>query len=473
MFTKLELLNSLDACFNKHIVKQGMFELPKIWVAFSGGLDSTALLYAAHQFSKGQLNQEQGIAISAIHVNHNLSPNAKKWQEHCVAECQKLDIDCVIKSVHLNNKEKGLEAAARDARYQAFAEVIAMEETQNQQVLLLGQHQDDQLETFFLQLLRGAGPAGLSAMPEFIENKYGSKLLRPFLSVSKEQLLQLAQSEGWSWVEDESNQKDNFDRNYLRNQIMPLLQSRWPATGKVVSRSIKHIQQQEFLISESVQQKLRIITTKSGQVILSLLKDESHTWQKQLIKTWITQFKALQPSESVLKRIIQDCVYARKDAQPKVTWGQWQCCRFAGALYLLPQYKDLSGQRFAIKPEQTVALPDNLGDYEVRHLENQSQINEPQSASAVFYIEAKCRLEIRFGGFSQRFKPVGEKHSKPINQWFKQWQVPPWQRVRTPILLADDEIVAVGDIVAERFSKVESSRQYCTFSTSKSRNCLI
>lgn len=432
----------------------GTVTIPKFWVAYSGGLDSSVLLRAA-----SELASLQNLKVGAVHINHNLSPNAQYWQEHCVAQCQSLNIECVVKSLKISNSGNGIEAAAREARYQAIARVVS-----HNDIVLLGQHQNDQIETFFLQLLRGAGPAGLSGMPEFVINKHNTRLLRPFLHFTRAQLHEFAVKQDLSWIEDESNRDNQFDRNFLRNEILPKIRDRWSKADKVINRSVHHIQEQQTLLSEVVEQKLEKLVGDKGQLSITGLLQHSHLWQKQLIKNWLMNQEASQPSEKVLSRILSDCIYARQDSQPKVCWGKWQCRRFAEELYLLPPLEDLSGQCFVLQAGQSVALPDSTGLYKIKIADgakaniSEGSISEDSlsedsisedNAPLVIKVPVSSKFTIRFGGFNCRFKPSGERHSKPLNQWFKLWQIPPWERSREPLLFADDKLVAVGEIKTE------------------------
>lgn len=425
------ILKSLSSCLDKHLSRQELSSKASIWIAYSGGLDSTVLLHSAAAYAR-----QAQTDIKAIHINHNLSPNAQCWQQHCLSLCNELGIEIVVKSVQLQDQGLGLEASARLARYAAIAEEVTPQE-----LVLVGQHQNDQVETFFLQLLRGAGPAGLSGMAEYSVNEFGTQLLRPFLTFSREQLHQYAMKNGWRWIEDESNQNNDFDRNYLRNDIIPALKTRWQSGHIAITRSISHIQEQQQLINECVAEKLEPLLVADQQIDIAGLTSHSYTWQKHIIKYWIAQKGAQQPSEKVLARILQDCISARDDAQPKVTWGTWQCCRFAANLYLLPQRQDLHGVVIPYQLGQTLELPENTGQYRVVSADSDNK------DGSTLFVRPDAALEIRFGGFTQRFKPAGEKHSKPLNQWFKQWQIPPWERVRTPLLFADGELVAVGERV--------------------------
>ena len=203
----------------------------RYWLAYSGGLDSHALLHAMH----GLRAQQRGIILCAVHVHHGLRPEADQWAAHCMSVCAALEIPCQVLHVQARPAAgESPEDAARCARYQALRDVIGAGDC-----LLTAHHQDDQAETLLLQLLRGAGVAGLAGMPACAA--FGTGLLaRPLLSHSRAELRAYAERHGLHWVEDGSNAETGYDRNYLRHEILPRLRARWPATAAVLTRSAGH-----------------------------------------------------------------------------------------------------------------------------------------------------------------------------------------------------------------------------------------
>ena len=191
----------------------------KLCVAFSGGLDSSVLLAGLAELRDSRLPD---IELRALHIHHGLSQFADNWVAHCQLFCQQRNIPFTAVRVQVNRQNGGIEAAARAARYQAFAENLSENE-----VLLTAQHLNDQCETFFLALKRGSGPAGLSAMSADSWTP-GYRLLRPLLDISREQLEEYATQHQLSWIEDDSNRDARFDRNFLRLDILPALYDRWP-----------------------------------------------------------------------------------------------------------------------------------------------------------------------------------------------------------------------------------------------------
>ena len=209
-------------------------------VSFSGGLDSSVLLYRLVRWRE----QDPTVQLRAMHIHHGLSANADDWVAHCRQICQQWQVPLLVERVALADEGLGIEAHARQARYQAFRSALMPGE-----VLVTAQHLDDQCETFLLALKRGSGPTGLSAMAG--ESDFaGTKLLRPLLNESRDSLHRWAIAHQLSWIEDESNQDDAYDRNFLRLRIVPLLNARWPHFAEAVARSANLCGEQEQLLDE-------------------------------------------------------------------------------------------------------------------------------------------------------------------------------------------------------------------------------
>lgn len=209
----------------------GVTPLP-VCAGFSGGLDSTVLLQVL-----ADLRQAGGIALSALHVHHGLSPHADAWAAHCLDVCAALAVPCRVVRVEVSRAPRSsLEEEARRARHQAFAALA-------EPVVALAHHADDQAETVLLQLLRGAGPKGLAGMPLLRPLAAGAPrplLLRPLLAFSREQLAAHARAQGWRWIEDESNLDNRLKRNFLRNTVAPLLREGFPDPALTLSRAARH-----------------------------------------------------------------------------------------------------------------------------------------------------------------------------------------------------------------------------------------
>ena len=288
-------------------------------LAYSGGIDSHVLLHALVVLrDKGLLTNP----ISALHIHHGLSPNADKWLAHCRQTC--LDMKVPFQGVKVNlasDSGQSLEALAREARYAKLLELAPANS-----VILLAQHQDDQLETFLLQLKRGAGPKGLAAMARYSTKSVGQlnkvvHLLRPFLALTQQNINDYAKQQHLVWVEDESNQNTHFERNFLRHDIVPSLIKKWPDIAKTVSRSAALCAQQQDLLEEVAQEKLQAIRTSDNTLCLQALSKLSSAWLHQVVRQWLDEQGISSPSQAVLQKLQPELIDAKEDAKPIIQWG--------------------------------------------------------------------------------------------------------------------------------------------------------
>lgn len=363
------------------------------WIAYSGGLDSHVLLSLCHQ-----LTHEQSLSFRVIHINHGLSINAAHWAQHCEAICLQYQLPFEQVTIHLNSAHgDSLEELAREERYAVFAERL-----QNGDVLLTAHHQDDQAETVLLQLLRGAGVKGLSAMPGIKPFAQGFHA-RPLLGYKRNDILQYALSEKLQWIEDESNSNKNFSRNYLRHHIMPVLKQRWPATNAALSRSAAHCAETQILLAEyglmlteNVKGRVAGTLSVSGLQTLTVLQ------QKLALRTWIESAGFPPPNVKKIDSILRDVLTADWDRVPCVAWGEVELRRHRDDVYIMQA----------------------LSAHDVT-----------QSLSA-------GRIEIRFrqGGETLELPGRGRQSLKNL---FQEWNVVPWLRDRVPLVYVDGELVGV------------------------------
>ncbi|MFT2090485.1 tRNA lysidine(34) synthetase TilS [Paraglaciecola sp. 2405UD69-4] len=446
---------SLLTRLHTHLSTAPLDEAKDLVVAYSGGVDSHVLLHAL-----SQLKQSHGyrFTLHAIHIHHGLSKNADQWQKHCQQTCKALGVTFQTAKVAVTVKARqSLEAQARDARYQKLVELAP-----NKSYVLLAQHQDDQLETFLLQLKRGAGPKGLSAMNQKWTVNAGNTdkkqvhFYRPLLDVSQEAVNEYATQAKLNWCEDESNQDTQFDRNFLRQDVVPNLIQRWPELAKSVSRSASLCAQQQDMLDEISAEKLVDIQTAENSLSISELSKLTEKWLHQVVRYWLLQQSISSPPLAVLNKLLPQVLLAADDATPILQWQDWQFRRFNQNLYVIPVPKELPEFTKVWQGEAMMPLPESLG-----HLcfsEHKSNSNK----EALVINPDFGPLTVRLGGYSAKFKPSGSPHSKPIKQWFKQWKVPPWERDRTLILMQNERVIGLMNEYNYYYAEVKQSTK-CTY----------
>jgi tRNA(Ile)-lysidine synthase len=294
---------------------------PDLVVALSGGVDSSVLL-AALAVTMPRLR------VRAVHVNHGIHPNAAKWASHCRALGRRFGVDVRVLTTRIvRSPGVSLEAAARDARYALLADELKPGEC-----LLTGHHEDDQLETVLLQLFRGAGLAGLAAMPAITPFARGW-LARPLLSRSRAELEEWARSHDLSWINDDTNADESLDRNYLRRQVLPLIRERWKGVGSAVSRSARHAAEGQRLLDSLARADVERASSGAALFVPSL-RALPPDRRRNALRFWIMQRGVRVPDTSRLDELAGPLIDARPDANPSVTWGDVMVSRHADLLTL-------------------------------------------------------------------------------------------------------------------------------------------
>ena len=270
------------------------FSAPLSWplaIAYSGGADSTALLLAACAWRPGQ--------VSAIHVHHGLQAAADNFAAHCSAVCAGLGVPLHIARVDARHQTgQSPEDAARNARYSALADGAR---ALGLPAVLLGQHADDQVETLLLALSRGAGLAGLSAMPATFERS-GMLFARPLLEVPAASLRAWLLAQEHTFVEDPSNSDERYTRNLIRARLLPALQEAFPAFRSTFARCAAHAAQAQSLLDEVAAQDLALIGQPPAIAALQAL---SRPRQANVLRHWLRMAHGATPSTAQLEQLLE------------------------------------------------------------------------------------------------------------------------------------------------------------------------
>lgn len=402
-------------------------------IAFSGGLDSTVLLHQMVCWRR----QSPDVTLRAIHIHHGISPFADDWVTHCEHVCQQWQVPLSVKRVTLVDKGLGTEAHARQARYQAFREALRPGE-----VLVTAQHLDDQCETFLLALKRGSGPAGLSAMAR-ISPFADSVLIRPLLGESRHALSQWAERHHLRWIEDESNKDDAYDRNFLRLQVLPQLNARWPHFAQATARSAELCAEQEQLLDELLGDELGSLVDEHGALDLPPLQAKSPVFRAAILRRWLARHGAPMPSREMLARIWQEMALAREDASPCLRMGGFELRRYQSKLWWVAPFPPQTGNIFPWRDIcQPLSLPDGLGQLSL-------------------VPGGDMRLPLTDEPVSVRFKAAGTLHivgrngGRKLKKIWQELGVAPWHRDTTPLLFYGETLVAAAGYFITRDGQAE------------------
>lgn len=400
-----------------------------VWIAYSGGMDSTALLHAA-----ARVVPQLDIQLRAVHVDHGLHPLSPSWAAQCAEICEALSIplQCVRANL-IPEKGESLEQQAREARYRIFNKVMA-----DGDGLLTAHHERDQAETVFVQLFRGAGPKGLSAMPESSPLGDG-ELIRPFLDVPYEALSQYATKHQLRWIDDPSNQCTDITRNFVRHDVLPMIQERWPTITRSISRSSRHCAEAAEILDTMAQQDLGVNAASelSHQIELDTLGSLSVSRRKNALRYWIRSMGLRLPSSAKLEDIDRQLFSAAEGCQPCVKWGDGLLRRYRNSAYLLTNQvfeKPASPIAWDVQANAVLDLP--MGQLSVRTV-----VGDGVSSDWISAEFRRVSVQFRRGGERVQYK---RGLHKKLNQVFQELGVPPWQRDFTPLIFAKGELVAVA-----------------------------
>ncbi len=396
----------------------------RLCIAYSGGLDSTALLAAC-----AGLRARYRCQVRAVHVNHRLQPSAPAMAAAARATARRLGVGCKVLDAPVTIvRGDSVEAAARVSRYAALRGALREGEW-----LLLAQHQDDQVESLLLQLLRGAGVAGLAAMAP-----RAGLVLRPLLDVTREQLRSYLRRRSIGWIEDPSNADERFGRNYLRRRVLPLLLERWPGLGVAISRSAALAAEAQQLLTERAAAQLH--NAHDGEALsVSALRRLPDLDRRNALRYWLELRGLTRPDQRRLREIAGPMLHARHDAQPQVQWTGGSVRRHRGLLYAVPPVTgpeqaaaDHSRTRliWEWRREPRLVLPGG-GWLELR--------DDPRGPWRRSALPARLRVSFRRADGQVAGSPGGRKLKRALQQ-----STLPWQRSAVPLVYAGRRLLAIG-----------------------------
>lgn len=380
-------------------------------VAYSGGLDSTVLLHLA---------RAAGLpGLQALHVHHDLQDEADTWAEHCAWQCAQLQVPFTLLRVTVpSNDPQGPEAAARRVRYAAMRAALPAGA-----LLLTAHHAGDQAETVLLRLLRGTGVEGLAAMSmQTVLDDL--PLWRPLLKTPRRVLRAYAESQRLRWIEDPHNAAPRFARSWLRTQLMPVLDSRWPDADTQLGRAAEHAADASYLLARLAAQRLAVLREANGGLSVSGLSALEPAERRLVLRHWLMALRLPVPAAEVLEHLHRDVLCAAPDATPLLRWPGVECRRYRDTLYagtplpVLPENLLLEWDG-----EQPLTLPYGLGTLSSAR---------PQA------------MQVSFALPGVRLRPTGQPHHRSLKQLAQAAGVPPWWRVRLPIILVNRTVVSIA-----------------------------
>ena len=398
-----------------------------VCVGLSGGLDSVVLLDLL-----ADIREDAGLELRALHVHHGLSPNADRWADFCERLCASRGIALAVERVAVErDSPAGLEGAARAARYQAFA-------SQGAPVMALAHHLDDQAETVLLQLLRGTGLKGVAAMPEWrvlpgsgSTPGSGVALFRPLLAFTRADLERHARAGELEWIEDESNDSTAFDRNFLRRELAPVLDERFPAWRESLARFARHAAAADTMLKTIA---LADTGSEPDTLPIAALRAQGFELQAIALRAFLEANALPMPSEARLVEMARQLFDARDDARVRIEHGGVALVRHRDAVQVDRSPAASGPWRVSWSGEDEVALGGGRGTVRFESATGEG-IAERYTHDAGWHFGA------REGGERIRMDP--ERPTRTLKNLLQEHDIPVWQRARLPLLFHGESLVWV------------------------------
>ena len=390
------------------------------YVALSGGVDSTVLLHLMKQ-----LQTEYEFELTALHVNHNIHANSNDWLKHCQRYCRELGVEFQTTFLTLDSVS---EESARDARYDWFKKTI-----KPNSVLLTGHHRQDRVETMLFNLMRGAGSTGLSSMRS-VRPFFGSKLHRPLVNVTREDLVSYAQKSNLEWVEDPSNQDNDYSRNHIRNIIIPALTEFRSDAVQNIARSAANLEQENSLLREvaigdlvEVREHPKHRIDGSHAICFEDFQFLSTNRQSNLVRFWLNSLNLHVPSRRFLGQLLE-CFTNPPKSTAVFQEGGFQFRFYRGFMYVMPALAEAQSPRSVdwTNLEQPVDLIEQM-----MRVGSTDKLRE--------FCNTEKHSNLRLVSRNELTNPKAlQGHSLNMKTWLQDIGVPPWRRTALPLLTVAD-----------------------------------
>lgn len=386
----------------------------QIVAALGGGADSQTILDLLMRFRRSHPQYQ----YLAIHLDHSFHPASARWSEIIHEAAKAYGVDTLFEPINVPVKSRvSKEAIGREMRYQRLAAL-----TEPNAVVLLGQHKNDQIETFLLQLKRGSGPKGLASMADIQPWEEARTICRPLLTTSKEDILTYADTNQLTWIEDDTNYDTTIERNFLRHKVIPHLEKRWPHFGMSVIRSAALCAEQQDVMDELLLEKLTAAQALYGAACfpLPLLEKVSSAMQRALLRAWLQQLGKNLPSYEQLEQIRRQGLNVKSDSQLEVKCPLYTVRYFNEALWVdegapeVPKGTVISSAVTPIEPWGTLTVPEKL-------------------------LQEAAEIRLNFVHPKDKLAKPGRKGRKKLIDWLKESGLAPWERQRVPVLHLNDK----------------------------------
>jgi tRNA(Ile)-lysidine synthase len=412
-------MDNLNRNYIKESIKKSLFSTfkNKFLIAISGGIDSMLLLKVS-----SLLSRESNLSFRAIHINHNLSANSREMQDCCIKSCYKYSIDLEVKSIY-EDRNNNIEDRLREKRYQ-----ILLNNTNDDESLLTGHHEDDQIETFIYRLVRGSSPKGLSSIKK-ISYRNEKILCRPLLTINKDDIQTAAKLYDLEYVNDLTNNNLSFDRNYIRKKIIPIIKDRWNHLNKAISHTISLQNDYEFIAQEYCSQIYSSIIIDKKLSIGQLNNFSSHI-HSIFIKYWIFRSLQYNLSKNETLKLIQITKNDNNDYPKCNLKNNISIIRYNDQLYIVNQSE---------KRKQTSSLLWDIKN-DIRFGDNTIFIDTLKNEGIYDYLCLKAPITLkRFVGNEKIM--LNQYNHQSLKKLFQTKSIPKWERDNFVLFYAKNELL--------------------------------
>jgi tRNA(Ile)-lysidine synthase len=399
----------------------------RVLLGLSGGVDSVVLLHILRQ-----LASHHGWQLAALHVHHGISTHADAWSAFCIELCARHRVPLTVERVDVAplRGQHGMEAAARKLRYAAFARQAC-------DVVALAHHADDQAETLLLQLLRGTGVRGASAMPSLSRHLDKASVLRPLLPCTRQQILDYAVAQQLQWVEDESNADVHYARNFLRHQVLPVLAQKFPDYRAVLTRDAQHFAEAGALLDDLARIDAASAMDYETLAVVAL-QTLSQARARNLLRYFLHWRGVPMPQTVQLDVMLRQLCEAQPDAQVCVICGDWQVRRYQGKVYVLQSPGEFDAQQVMAWHEEAELV------WPALHARLIFIRGAGCGVSLKKLQQAPVTLRFRSGG--EKLRPHLHAATRTLKNLLQEHYIPPWQRERLPLLYCGAKLVCVPGV---------------------------
>ncbi len=407
----------------------------KFLIAFSGGIDSTTLL---HNLIKNKNIKKKN--IRAIHINHNLYKNSKKWEKKCIYICKKWNIKLIIKNIFIN-KKNNIENKCRNKRYK-----ILLKNLINNEILLTAHHKNDQCETILLSIKRGSGLDGLSG----IKKKYKIKkkiIIRPLLNIEKKIIIKYAKKNNLIWINDKSNKNIKFDRNFIRIKILPKIIKRWPFFLNSLIRVSKICLKQSLLLEYYIKKKFKKILFKKKNINIKYL----NKWKKEewilILRKWIKLNKKKMLSYKNINILLKNIIKKKNDNYFKLIFKEFIIYKYKNLLFLKKKKINKNYTIIWKNIKKKIKLPNNIGYlYIKKNKKNKINVVRKPKKNEIIYIKFNYKGYINLLNKNIKIKKIWQKY-----------KIYPWKRNNIPIIFYNKKPIICPNIFKTKYSKSKNN----------------